>query len=169
MSPFAWNALAALSLFGLFYIYAGYPLLCVVRARLFPRPVQRDGARLPECSVLIVACNEALVLPGKIRSLFAGPHAGRIREVLVVSDGSTDRTRQVVEGMGDPRVRVAERNTRAGKAVAFNEWIPLCTAPVVVLTDARQPLAPEALGLSRRDDIEVEIKPISDILVVDIG
>ena len=147
MSPLAWKLLAAISLVGLFYIYAGYPLLCALLARLRPRPARRGGGDLPDCSVLIVACNEAAVLPGKIRSILDGAHADRVREIVVVSDGSTDRTAEVLAALGDPRVRVEERTARAGKPTAFNEWIPRCVAPVVVLTDARQHWSPDALGL----------------------
>ena len=76
---------------GLFFIYLGYPLLIALLARLRPHP---PGPTIPgrgKVSVLIAAYNEARVLPEKIASLLASEAAGRVAEVLVASDGSTDR------------------------------------------------------------------------------
>jgi cellulose synthase/poly-beta-1,6-N-acetylglucosamine synthase-like glycosyltransferase len=65
---------------------------------------------------------------------------------VIVSDGSTDGTPAAGRGAGDARVRVIEIPERRGKPSALNEAIPQCTAPIMVLTDARQAVDPRALG-----------------------
>lgn len=134
-----WGALLLLA-----YIYAGYPLLVAARARWFPRPVRR-APFAGGCSILIAARNEADNLPGKLASLLAQTAAGSIREILVGSDASTDRTAEVVRAMVDPRIQVVEFPEQRGKPSVLNDLMPLCSGEVVVMNDARQRLEPEAL------------------------
>src|SRR5262245_11434731 len=80
-----------------FYTYAIYPLLLALAARL--RPVAAlSGLSCPEVSVSVVlaAHNEEARIGARIREL-AGLVAARRAggEVIVVSDGSTDRTTEV--------------------------------------------------------------------------
>jgi cellulose synthase/poly-beta-1,6-N-acetylglucosamine synthase-like glycosyltransferase len=63
----------------------------------------------------------------------------------VASDGSTDGTAQRARETGDPRVRVVSSRP-TGKPAVLNEVIPTCRAAIVVLTDARQELHPDAIG-----------------------
>ncbi len=130
---------------GVFYIYAGYPLIIRLLACVFPRPAQM-GAPTGKCAVIIVAHNEAARLPAKLKSLLADGNARWIEEIVVASDGSTDGTAQRARETGDPRVRVVEFPARRGKPAVLNEVIPTCRAAIVVLTDARQELHPDAIG-----------------------
>jgi cellulose synthase/poly-beta-1,6-N-acetylglucosamine synthase-like glycosyltransferase len=140
-----WSAVAIACLAGLLYTWVGYPLLCALLARWRPRPLRLVGPAPTSVSVLIVACDEARHIADKLRSLLAARGAERLLEILVVSDGSRDATAASARTVGDPRVRVEEHPERRGKAAAFNRWIPTLRAPIVVLTDARQPLAAETL------------------------
>jgi cellulose synthase/poly-beta-1,6-N-acetylglucosamine synthase-like glycosyltransferase len=96
--------------------------------------------------VVVVAHNEATVLPRKIKSILHSDCAWRIREVLIASDGSTDATKTVVESCGDPRVRLLAFSERRGKPSVLNDAIPACMSDIVILTDARQELHPGALS-----------------------
>ncbi|OGV42679.1 MAG: hypothetical protein A2X46_05275 [Lentisphaerae bacterium GWF2_57_35] len=130
---------------GLFYIYAGYPLGVWLLARLWPKPVKKapySGA----LSVVLVAHNEESVLPDKIKSLLNSNRTEQIAEIIVASDGSTDRTVEIVRALDDSRIRAIEFPSRRGKASVLNDIIPLCTNEIVVLTDARQKLHPNALS-----------------------
>lgn len=127
-----WMSLAVVA-----YIYAGYPLLVWLRARRQPASVAQSSGSL-SVSVVIVAYNEARTLPAKIRSLLESTGVDRIEEILIGSDGSTDHTRQVIEGIADPRVQLIEFPARRGKPSVLNDLIPRCRAQIVVLADARQ-------------------------------
>ena len=132
------------SLFGLWYIYAGYPLLIWYCAKRFPRP-QIKHSEPRTLSIVLVAHNEAKNLPRKLASLFSCQSADWIQEILIGSDGSTDNTVASVESDGDQRVRVIDFAMRRGKPAVLNDLIPQCTGEFVLLADARQDFAPDCL------------------------
>ena len=130
---------------GLVYIYLGYPALVWLMARLRPRQV-RKAPYTGSFSVVIAAYNEAESLPKKIATLLASESAGKISEIIVGSDGSGDGTAQGVNAIQDARIRVADFPDRRGKSAVLNDLVPQCRSDVVVLTDARQEIAPGALA-----------------------
>lgn len=140
MVPVFW-----ISLLGLVYIYAGYPALVWFLARICPRPI--DGTRDPggPLAVILVAHNEAEVLAEKIESVLASTLADRIVEIVVASDASTDATQEVVAHLSDPRIRCMAFAERRGKAACLNDAVGSSKAPILILTDARQWVAPDAL------------------------
>ena len=127
------------------YIYLGYPALVGLLARVRQRPRMRDEGQR-RVSVVMAAYNEERRLPEKIASLLASVGADRIEEILVGSDGSTEGTAAAVKNCGDARVRVVEFPARRGKPSVLNDLVPQCRADIVVFTDARQQVHPQALG-----------------------
>src|SRR4051812_6665856 len=91
------------------YVYAGYPTLLAGWARIanrHPRRAPVAGDRWPSISIIGAARNEAARLPARIGNLLDQAYPGP-REIIVVSDGSTDRTVDVVRGI-DPAVRLID-------------------------------------------------------------
>ncbi|WP_433470439.1 glycosyltransferase [Saccharomonospora azurea] len=82
-------------------------------------------------SVIVPAYNEAAGIEATVRSAVASNH--RV-EVIVVDDGSTDGTADIVEGLGLPEVRVLRRPNR-GKAAALNAGIAAASHELVVMVD----------------------------------
>jgi biofilm PGA synthesis N-glycosyltransferase PgaC len=124
------------------YVYAGYPLLLTVWKRLRPLPpVRLAAAPAPPESVVIAARNEAARLPARLDNLLAIPYPAA-RQIIVVSDGSTDDTRMIVERY--PSVDFVEVPA-GGKAVALNAGVLRAQHDVLVFTDARQTFADDAL------------------------
>src|SRR5438876_11665974 len=85
------------------YVYAGYPLLLMVWARLrAKRTVDRGEAMAkrhePKISIVIAARNEAARLPARIDNLLSLDYPADRREIIVVSDGSTDATAAALAG-----------------------------------------------------------------------
>lgn len=149
---------------GLIYVYVGYPLAIALLARLFPKPV-RKGECAGRVSVLISAHNEERVIASKIRNLLALNGAERIREILVGSDGSSDRTVAEARTVSDPRVRVVEFPARRGKAAVLNDLMKMSTGDIVVMTDARQEIAQEALVALLRNFADPGVGVVSGELV----
>lgn len=127
-----------------FYIYAGYPLLVWLLARLRPRPA-RSGPFEGRASVLIAIHNESFRLGPKLQSLLAAEGSERICEVIVGSDGSTDHVAAAIATVKDSRVRLVEFERRRGKPSVLNDLMGQARGDVVVFTDARQPLEKTAL------------------------
>src|SRR4051794_9920273 len=80
------------------YVYVGYPVLLAVWARLAPKPPQKQRfapGSWPSLSIVLAARNEGPRLPARIANLLALPYDGP-RELIVVSDGSTDGTADAI-------------------------------------------------------------------------
>jgi cellulose synthase/poly-beta-1,6-N-acetylglucosamine synthase-like glycosyltransferase/peptidoglycan/xylan/chitin deacetylase (PgdA/CDA1 family) len=87
---------------------------------------------LPAVAVLVPAYNEAVGIERAVRSLAASDYPDF--EVIVVDDGSTDETAEIVERLALARVRVL-RKANGGKASALNAGIEATSAPIVVMVD----------------------------------
>src|ERR1700685_3463049 len=77
------------------YTYFGYAMLLAVYARLRRRPpLQREI--FPSVSIVIAAHNEEKQLPAKLSNLESLLYPRDQLQILIVSDGSTDRTAQIL-------------------------------------------------------------------------
>jgi glycosyltransferase involved in cell wall biosynthesis len=127
------------------YVFAGYPLCLGWLARLRSRPVRR-GTYQPDVSVILAVHNGERYLARKLDSILALTYPGEKREILVVSDGSTDRTDSIAASYAQRGVRLL-RVGQGGKALALNAGIAGSRHEVLVFTDVRQTLAPDSLAL----------------------
>ena len=116
------------------YVYFGYPALLWVLSRVRERPV-RAADHTPLASFVIAAYNEERVIGDKIANTLALDYPEDRIEVLVVSNGSTDRTEEIVRSWNDPRVRLIAL-PRPGKMHALNEGAKAATGEILVFTDA---------------------------------
>lgn len=133
------------------YTYLGYPaLLAVWRALRRPAPyAPPSGSEAPLLSVIITCRNEEAAIGPKLDDLLAQDYPAERLEVWVASDQSTDRTNAIVREYAarDPRVRLVEYRENIGKAEAVNRTVPLVNGAIVLSSDARQRVAPEAVRL----------------------
>jgi poly-beta-1,6-N-acetyl-D-glucosamine synthase len=118
------------------YTMVGYPLLMAARSKLRPRPTHRDATIRPSITVLVPAHDEADVIARKLDALLELEHPADRLEILVVDDGSTDGTGEIVQRYVGPRVRCLTRRPRAGKMAALNAGIEAARGDLIVLTDA---------------------------------
>lgn len=135
-----WTAIALV-----IYTYIGYPVQLWLTSRLLPKPVQR-GSQTPEVVMIVVGHNEAHRIEAKIRTCLNQDYPADKLSVLVVSDGSTDRTHDIVNGFNDAQVQLLACPTRRGKAACLNDGVAHTQAPIIVFTDARQRLHPQAVA-----------------------
>ncbi len=87
---------------------------------------------LERVSVIVPAFNEEANIAATVRSLAASDYPWL--EVIVVDDGSTDRTAEIVQRLALPRVRLI-RQVNRGKPAALNTGIRAARAPIIVLVD----------------------------------
>ena len=83
------------SLLGLAYIYLGYPLCIMLISRLKSQTVRKAEYR-PSVTILIAAYNEAESIEATIRNKLALEYPAEKLEIIVISDGSTDGTEEIV-------------------------------------------------------------------------
>lgn len=97
----------------------------------------------PYISVLVDTYNHERFIEEALVSVLEQDVADAEREVIVVDDGSTDRTPDIVAKFA-PRVRLI-RKQNGGQASAFNEGIPECVGEVVAFLDGDDWWAPGKL------------------------
>jgi cellulose synthase/poly-beta-1,6-N-acetylglucosamine synthase-like glycosyltransferase len=138
----------ATSLDFILYTYAGYPALCLLRAKLFPRAIARAPIR-PRVTVLIAAWREAGTIARKVDSLARQTYPAELVDVVVACDGSDDGTPEAANEAGKAhlpgRLQVLALPERRGKPPALNAAARVAAGEVLVLTDARQPLSDNAI------------------------
>lgn len=90
----------------------------------------------PDVTVLIRSYNAAAFLPESVGSVLAQTH--RTLEVIVVDDGSTDSTTEVLEQIAerDVRVRIAKQPRNLGLAATMNRGLDEAQTRWVVILDA---------------------------------
>ena len=141
------------------YSYLGYPAWLWLRSRWSPRPVRRGFAEesaTPAVSAVMVVCNEEAVIARKLENLLTLDYPREKLDLVIVSDGSTDRTPAILAAYSRDtrlrsdarsRVRTLMKPVSQGKAAGLNDAIKLATGEVLLFTDARQQIESGALRL----------------------
>ena len=128
----------------LVYIYIGYPLLVWALAALWGRePVRRSIT--PTVSLLIPAYNEEAHIEAKVRNSLALDYPKGKLEIVVASDGSTDRTNAMVRAFKGEGVKLLIMRDNIGKSAMLSRTVPLLTGEIIVFSDASSELEPNAL------------------------
>jgi poly-beta-1,6-N-acetyl-D-glucosamine synthase len=126
------------------YILIGYPLvLLLAKTRIAPA-LRKDPAFQVPVTVILAVHNGEKFLRRKLDSLLALDYPRRLVSILVISDGSTDRTEAIAAEYEDRGVRLL-RQPRAGKASALNRGLKEASGEILFFTDVRQPLDRAAL------------------------
>ncbi|OGX26082.1 MAG: hypothetical protein A3D10_06645 [Omnitrophica WOR_2 bacterium RIFCSPHIGHO2_02_FULL_48_11] len=133
-----------ISIFLVFYCYLGYPVALKLMALFLKRAVKR-AEFYPKVSIILSLWNEADVIEAKIKNLLSLDYPAEHLEIWAGSDGSTDRTVEIIKQFSDPRVHLLEQRQRQGKAQTINALLKCVKSDIVIFTDARQPFAKNAL------------------------
>jgi cellulose synthase/poly-beta-1,6-N-acetylglucosamine synthase-like glycosyltransferase/peptidoglycan/xylan/chitin deacetylase (PgdA/CDA1 family) len=96
----------------------------------------------PLVSVVIPAYNEEVGIAATVRSLVSNGYPDL--DIVVVDDGSSDRTAEVVARLGLPQVRIF-RQRNAGKPAALNTGIQQARHDILILVDADTVFEPGAV------------------------
>jgi glycosyltransferase involved in cell wall biosynthesis len=107
----------------------------------------RSDAHTPEaeaCLSVVMPCyNEIATVEEVVERVLASPYT---HELLIVDDGSTDGTREVLEKLDDPRVRVIFQPQNQGKGAALRRGFAEAGAAFVVVQDADLEYDPDEYG-----------------------
>ncbi|MCU1351876.1 MAG: polysaccharide deacetylase, partial [Acidimicrobiales bacterium] len=105
------------------------------------RRLQLPDPRMP-VTVIVPAHNEEAGIAAAARSLRASDHPDV--EVIVVDDGSTDATAEIVRSLGDPGVRLITR-PNGGKPAALNTGIAAASHDIIVMVDGDTVFQPDTI------------------------
>jgi poly-beta-1,6-N-acetyl-D-glucosamine synthase len=137
-----WGSLAVL-----LYVYVGYPVLIYLLARRKRRKVRREEpgpAEWPFLTVLIPAHNEERWIRRKIENALELDYPRDRMQILIASDGCTDRTVAIAEEFSAQSVEVNHVPERNGKTATLNRAVPTARGEIVLLTDANALLKKDA-------------------------
>lgn len=149
------------------YTCAGYPLFLALAARLFRRQWRQEPFR-GSVSVVLPVFNEEESITRRLDELCRHlTRAGISGELIVVSDGSTDRTAALAKEHPCGLVRVLALPERLGKAQALSEGCAAARHDVLVFADARQRWSETALPLLLENFADPSVGAVSGELIVE--
>ncbi|MBW4055429.1 MAG: glycosyltransferase [Proteobacteria bacterium] len=117
------------------YPYVIYPLFLMLWSKISGRAWNKEDIT-PLVSMIIAVYNEEGVIREKIENALSLDYPKDLFEIIVVSDGSTDRTNQIVTSIIDPRLVLRAYLERSGKTACLNQVVPDAKGEILVFTDA---------------------------------
>ena len=133
-----------LSVFFVFYAYLGYPIsLCVIG--IFKSKDTHRADYYPYVTLIITAHNEEKRIQEKIENTFALNYPKEKLQVLITSDGSTDRTTQIASNYERDGFEILSFPERRGKEHAQKEAIREAKGEIIVFTDVSTLLEPSGI------------------------
>lgn len=138
-----------LSLALLFYSYIGYGIVLfgLIKIKRFTRSTAKppiiNEANLPPVTVLVAAYNEEDYICEKIENTLGLSYPSDKLHLLVVTDGSSDRTPELVKKYAS--VTLLHQPERQGKIAAVQRSMPYVNTDIIIFTDANTMLNDEAI------------------------
>ncbi len=163
-----------LSLVVLAYTYFGYPFLLWMGSKLFSKPVRKEQIS-PSVTFVVVAYNEEGYIGKKIDNILSLDYPKDKLEIIIGSDGSTDRTNEILDTKS-PRQQVTKSHVkyrviiskeRRGKVSLLNEIVPQAKGEIIVFSDARQMFDVSALRELVSNFADEKVGCVSGELVFD--
>jgi cellulose synthase/poly-beta-1,6-N-acetylglucosamine synthase-like glycosyltransferase len=128
------------------YAYLGYPAVLWIAGRFKNAGSHfTDPAEWPPVTLVIPAYNEEAAIRRTLEGVLAIDYPADRRQVLVVSDASTDRTDEIVSDFRSVGVELLRLPERAGKTAAENAAVVHVRGEIVVTTDASVRVLPGSL------------------------
>lgn len=148
------------------YAYFGYAVWLWFYVRLHRRSVVQNVIN-PTVSIVIAARNEEANLPAKLENLRRLNYPRDRLQVVIASDGSTDRTAFILQNEQTlPLVPVILEESK-GKALALNQAVKHATGEILVFLDARQSVDPNAVSELVSCFVDPAVGAVSGELLLD--
>jgi len=145
-----------LSVFLILYPNIIYPSLVYLIGLIRPRLLKRRSW-LPSVTVMIPAYNESQNIAATIQNKLEQDYPSDRLEIIVISDGSTDGTDEIVREFSTKNVRLIRREQREGKAAGLNEGVRHASGEILVFSDANSLFVPDAIRLMMENFADPEV------------
>ena len=117
------------------FAYVGYSLSIFLIALVVRRPLKKAPIE-PPVTFLITAYNEERNLAAKIEQTLSLDYPPEKLEIVIASDGSTDKTDTVARSYADRGVRLVRVEGRVGKTETQNQAVRQARGDVIIFSDA---------------------------------
>jgi len=138
----------AVCLLLLFWTFLGYPLFLYLLSKVLRREHKVDSKYQPTATVIVPCHNEASLIKRKLENLLALDYPQNKLQIIVVDDGSTDTTSNIVESFiqtSKSKNLILLRQKRMGKGSAINMALKKATSEIVVVSDGNAFIEKDAL------------------------
>lgn len=130
-----WEILFWLSAFAIPYTYIGYPVLLWIVTRLYDNTSEQKPIT-PKLTLLISCYNEEQVIENKIRNSLELAYPQDKKEIIVISDASSDKTDEIVRKYHNKGAKLARFEGRIGKTACLNKIMPETNGEIIIFSDA---------------------------------
>jgi glycosyltransferase involved in cell wall biosynthesis len=110
--------------------------------------------KIEKLSIIIPAYNEENTIAKTVNRVLKTELGGVNKELIIVNDGSKDKTGVIVESLKDKRILFINKTKNRGKGVAIRDALKKVSGDVIIIQDADLEYNPE--------EIVKLIKPIND-------
>jgi cellulose synthase/poly-beta-1,6-N-acetylglucosamine synthase-like glycosyltransferase len=146
------------------YTYFGYAIWLRLQVSLKRRPILQRPI-LPTVSIVIAVRNEEATLPAKLQNLRLLNYPQSLLQIVIASDGSTDRTVDILKCAAS--ILPIVLNQSHGKSCALNEAVEHATGDILVFQDARQSINPDAVSELVSCFADPEVGAVSGELILE--
>ena len=168
MDPLFWILLCFI-----FYTYLGYPFALYIESLFMKTPVSTELMKNNlRVSVVIAARNEEKKIERRIRNIMNQDYPKEKLELIIVSDGSTDATDDIVKSIISETdqwtkgfLRTYSHKPSRGKPFCINMGVAAATGDIVVFADCRQRFADDAIKELVKNFVDQKVGCVSGELV----
>jgi len=144
-----------------------YPLIIALFARLFPTPIHKSQEPFsPRVTFIIPAFNEEAVVEAKLKNTLSLDYPEDGIEILLASDGSSDRTIEIARQITDRRITLLDFPMRRGKLSVLKDALSQASGEIIAFSDTSAILAPDALSLLVKNFADEKVGCVSGRYVV---
>ena len=129
----------------LVYVYLIYPSIIIILGSLRKREIEPRWTELPAVSMIFSALNEEENIAQKLENALSQDYPADRLDVIVVNDGSTDNTGDIIKGFDSDRITLIQHEVMRGKTAALNQAVQVVKGDVIVFTDANAMFNPDAV------------------------
>lgn len=159
-----------------FYTYFGYPLFLYLLSLFYVKPIRKaKNGFFPPVSVVIAARNEEANIERRIENILDQDYPKDKLELIIVSDGSTDKTEAIVVRMIEENeaqdlqaycpLKLIRNGKSRGKPFSINQGVLISEGEVVVFADCRQRFSQDAIKELINNFIDENVGCVSGELV----
>lgn len=142
------------------YTYLGYPLFTLLLSLFIRNPVNKGDIE-PTVTFLITAYNEEKNIGQKLENTLSLDYPKDKLEIMVASDGSTDDTDKIVQGLLDRGVVLHRVEGRVGKTATQNQAVNAAKGEIVIFSDATTTYKTDAIKKIVRNYSDPSIGAVS--------
>ncbi|MFT6070407.1 MAG: cellulose synthase/poly-beta-1,6-N-acetylglucosamine synthase-like glycosyltransferase [Bacteriovoracaceae bacterium] len=152
--------IAALILGLIFYTYFGYMILVLILGKIRNKKVIKKDIR-PRVALMIAAYNEEAGIKDKIENSLELTYPKELLRIIVVSDGSTDKTDEITASYSDKGVELIRVEGRVGKTEARNVAVSQVEEEIIVFSDGTTVFEANAIEMLIRNFADPEVGMVS--------